>query len=503
GIFYGFLTTGPVKGFIPLPILMKFVFKPVPVGERGEAILAPHGLRRIESALIEKNVVSEDEIIVAPPESLKKVVGKNTKIIGIHSHDFLGRGPASTTFSGPTGIIHEEPISAWSFKQLVTSPVIQNARKNGCIVVAGGPGAWQFTYKDMEILGVDLVIYGEGEKIVPKIFSRILNGVEKDFPKIIYTDPRDIPSVNEIPLLRGATIGGIVEVSRGCGRGCAFCRPNLVPLRHRPIEHILEDVKTNLKYGQRNICLHAEDIFRYGSNPFNVNHRKVVELFEKVSKIPGVNISSFSHANLSSIAGYPETVEAVSNILGTDYHNWIGYQTGIETGSPYLIERLMKYKPYPFKPKDWREVVEMGFAISNDNGFVPAATLIINLPGEKEKDILYTIELIEDLKEYKSLIVPLLYVPMNPREKMMRFIEDAEWYHWELYRVIWDHDVKWLPIMVEEYSRKNNPATRIFMKSFIKMVKYVGNRYVLSFIQDNLEKKMREKHILLSYSKLY
>ncbi|RLE72371.1 MAG: radical SAM protein, partial [Thermoprotei archaeon] len=348
GLFYGFLTTGPVRGFVPLPILMNFIFKPVPVGSKGEAILAPHGLRRIEAALVESGVVDESEIIVAPPETLRKVIGEDTKIIGIYSHDHLGRGPASTAFSGPTGIIHEEPISAYFFKMLVTSPIIQEARKRGALVVAGGPGAWQFTHEDMNRLGVDLVLYGEGEKTVPKIFSKILRGEEIKIPQIIHTKPSEYPKAEEIPLLRGATIGGLVEVSRGCGRGCNFCKPTLVPLRHRPLTHILKDIETNVKYGQKNICLHSEDILRYGAGVFEVKHEKVVELFEKASKVPGARITSFSHANLSSIAAHSKTVKAIAEILGTDYHNWIGYQTGIETGSSRLIEMHMKYKPYPF-----------------------------------------------------------------------------------------------------------------------------------------------------------
>lgn len=500
GLFYGFLTTGPVRGFISLPILMNFILKPVPVGDKGEAILAPHGLRRIEAALIESGVVDEDEVIVAPPETLEKVIGEDTKIIGIHSHDHLGRGPASTAFSGPTGIIHEESISAYCFKTLVTNPVIRRARKKGAVVVAGGPGAWQFTYDDMKKLGVDLVIYGEGEKAVPEIFSKILNEEDIEVPRIMYVNPSEYPKGEEIPLLKGATIGGLVEISRGCGKGCRFCRPTLTPLRHRPLEHILKDIETNIRYGQKSICLHSEDVLRYGAGAFEVRHERVVELFEKASKVPGAIIASFSHANLSSIAAYPKTVEAIAEILGTDYHNWVGYQTGIETGSPRLIKTHMEYKPYPFRPEEWQEVVETAFAVSVDNGFIPVATLIVNLPGEMEEDVLKTVELVEKLRLYKSLIVPLLYVPMAPGQRMMKFVEDAEWYHWELYRSIWRHDMKWLPVLVEEYSRRNNATTRLFMKFLVRTLKHVANKYIESFIERNLDLKLekRKKKFLLA-----
>ncbi len=497
GIFYGFIATAPARGFLPLPLLLKFVFKPVPVGPRGEALLAPHGLRRIESALLESGIVEEDEIIVAPPETLERIVGEETRIIGIYSHDHLGRGPASTTFSGPTGIVHEEPLSAWGFRTLVTSSVVQRARKRGAVVVAGGPGAWQFTYEDMERLGVDLVVYGEGEKVVPELFSAILSGEELGLPKIVYVDPSRIPRGCEIPPLKGATVGGLVEVSRGCGRMCSFCRPTLVPLRHRPLEHIVRDVMVNVRCGQRSICLHAEDVFRYGAGPLEVKREKVVELFDRVSKVPGARITSISHANLSSIAAYPRLVEEVSELLGLDKRNWMGYQTGIETGSPRLIEMHMEYKPYPFKPSEWPEVVEQAFATSVDCGLVPAATLIVNLPGETEDDVLATVELVERLRPYKSLMVPLLYVPADPREKMMRFLEDAQWYHWELYRVVWRHNMRWLPTLAVEYTTRSDLTTKLFMRSLISMVTKIADRKVESFIERNLVHKLEEHRKML------
>ena len=53
------------------------------------------------------------------------------------------------------------------------------------------------------------------------------------------------------------------------------------------------------------------------------------------------------------------------------------------------------------------------FDIMERNFWVPCATLIIGFPGETEKDVELTIDLIEELKSYKSLIVPLLLVSIT------------------------------------------------------------------------------------------
>ena len=118
-----------------------------------------------------------------------------------------------------------------------------------------------------------------------------------------------------------------------------------------------------------------------------------------------------SHVSLSSIVEMPALVEEISQIQELDEKRWMGYQTGIETGSPRFIRKLMPFKPYPFKPEEWPEVVEEAFSISTENNWIPVATLIVNLLGENEDDVVRTTKLVERLKDYKSLVIPLLYGP--------------------------------------------------------------------------------------------
>ena len=75
-----------------------------------------------------------------------------------------------------------------------------------------------------------------------------------------------------------------MEIGRGCSRGCAFCSPAMRSMRHRPLENILEDVRVNLAAGQRDIILHSEDFFSYGSAGMRSNEEKVQELVSKDGK---------------------------------------------------------------------------------------------------------------------------------------------------------------------------------------------------------------------------
>ena len=53
------------------------------------------------------------------------------------------------------------------------------------------------------------------------------------------------------------------------------------------------------------------------------------------------------------------------------------------------------------------------FEVMEKDCWVPCATLIIGLPGETDRDLELTIDLLEELKSLKSLIVPLFLVSMG------------------------------------------------------------------------------------------
>ncbi len=49
----------------------------------------------------------------------------------------------------------------------------------------------------------------------------------------------------------------------------------------------------------------------------------------------------------------------------------------------------------------------------NDNHVYPACTFIVGLPQETEDDVARTIDLIDDLWDFKALLVPMFFVPLG------------------------------------------------------------------------------------------
>ncbi|GAI25242.1 unnamed protein product, partial [marine sediment metagenome] len=260
-------------------------------------------------------------------------------------------------------------------------------------------------------LGIDCVVVGEGEITAVEMFERALKGEE--LPRVV---GGEVVPLGQIPSIRNPAICGLVEIARGCGRGCKFCVPTLQNFRCRPINRILEEVKVNLDAGAEGVLLHAEDVLRYGANGPIPNEGRVLRLFEAVLKsTPHVWISHFAFA---SAMAKPTLVEKITEMLAqaSEGFTYLSGQVGIETGSPGMVEKHMRGKVLPFKPREWPEVVVETHKLLAENRWVACSTLIIGLPGETADDVVKTIELVERLREFRSLIVPLFFVPIGGLE---------------------------------------------------------------------------------------
>jgi radical SAM superfamily enzyme YgiQ (UPF0313 family) len=453
-VFLGF-SACVTKGIIPDKLYFSLICPSIKSNSDGSAESAPCGTRKIEATLLNNDFANED-IIVAHPDHLDKVVGPSTKVMAITEIDPLGIAPATSTF---TQMFEGEAYMSVKFRELLDHPSVQKYKPK---IIVGGPGAWQLEdAKTRERYGLDCVIIGEGEKVVDAIFKKAINN--EKIPGVVHGEVVD---EEEIPLIKKPTIDGIVEIARGCGRGCAFCAPTLQRFRCRSIEHILNEVEINLQAGKQPL-LHAEDVLRYKAKGFTVNKEAVTNLFKQVKGHPGVNTVELSHFALSSVASAPDAVEEISNILEVDKDvKWVSGQTGIETGSPRLINDIMKGKCKPYNPEDWPQVVVDAFQILSDNSWVPVSTLIIGIPGETEQDVQLTIDLIEKLREFKSLIVPLFFVSQGGlRDRSKSFsVEKITRKECELLLKCWDHSLNWSEVLINEYFQmtKDN-AIRAFL----------------------------------------
>ncbi len=467
--YHGLMFLG-FSACLPQGVLPDWLYYPVfcpdtPADKRGGLVFANYGMRKIEASLLADGIARED-IIVAHSEKLDKVIDADTKVVSISSNDPLGIGPATSTFVELWG---GEGRMAVKLREVLSHPAI---RKHKPKILLGGPGSWQFAVHPdkQKKLGIDCVVVGEGDATAPEIFRKAVAGEELE--PLVYGTPAQDKDISDIV---GGTTIGIIEATRGCARSCAFCIPTVKKVRSRPLERILNEVQVNLDAGNTGALLHGEDILLYRSDGLRVNSDGVIELFDKVRNHPGVRWVGASHASLSSALSSPETIEGIARVLklGTKNHPATYFQVGIETGSSSLIRRHMKGKVFPYDPKDWPLVVKDAFSLLHDNHVVCTSTIILGLPGETPEDVMQTSELIRRLRPYQSLIVPLLFTPMETTRLEYAqgiYKKDLQPYHHELLATCWDHNLAWLPSMWANYSHKANP----FLKGLINATIHLG-----------------------------
>jgi len=444
--FLGFTATGPAVG-IP-EFLWMYICCPKPeVDEFGRPREAPYGLRKIEAALQDAGY----RAYVIDPDHLDKYVDK-AKILMIGHHDYFAFGPPSSEWWLITG---REPVNRKSFRRLMESKAVRAMKARGAKIVAGGPAAWQWLWEPelAEKWGIDVVVDGEADLYIVQLVERLLNG--EPVPKYVYLGAKEAPPIDKIPTIKAPSVNGLVEIMRGCPRGCRFCSVTLRPLRFIPISKILEEIEVNKRGGVKGVILHSEDVLLYGAEGVLPREEPLIKLHDEVSKV--VEVVGWAHISLAALVYAQRRYKLATKITELVYsrtgQDFIGVEVGIETGSPRLAKIIMPAKAAPFKPEEWPDIVEEAFAIMHEHRILPAATFILGFPGEEPDDVVKTVELLERLKNYRSIIVPMLFVPMGAlkAEKTgvvgMKLTRE----HAEAMRVAFHHTVRWAKDIMERY----------------------------------------------------
>lgn len=392
---------------------------PNPPHRNGEAVFAPYGLRKFEAALLTDGFERE-EVVVTHPDHVHRFIGPETDFVGINTMDPLGLGPVSMTFT------NGGRLTAFT-KAMFDKVLGLLPRENGYRfkLVVGGPGAWQLKIRpnEREARGIDHIVQGECDTRAGEVVHQILAG---DAPEIL--EVHGFPDPSQMPPIQAASIHGMVEVMRGCGRNCEFCEVNLRRARYLPIPYIQQEIAVNTKAGLKKAWLHSDDIFLYECEDRHTlmpNHDAIVDLFRGAMSVPGITHCNPTHGSLAPVAADPELIADLTAIARTDSNRWVGIQSGLETGSGQLMKTFMPRKMLPYSPDEWGQVVLEAIEVLNRNYWYPALTLILGLPGETPEDAWETVELINRMEAVPNnhfIVAPLSFVPVG-------ILKGEEFYH--------------------------------------------------------------------------
>jgi radical SAM superfamily enzyme YgiQ (UPF0313 family) len=423
--------------------------------EDGTAQRTIYGLRKIESMLIDE--FGKENVVTAHYDQLDKFIGKKTKVVGISTMDPMGLAYVSTTYNSLIGF-GGEALNAFEFDKLVTHPAIQKYKPK---VIVGGQGSWQVAEADaQERLGIDVLFQGEGESDLIPVFKQLMGG--KQVPS--YYEAKK-PDRKKVPLIKKAASYGMVEIMRGCGRGCHFCSPTMRTRHSFPIEHIMKEVKVNIDGGTNSIFTVTEDIFLYKCHKnFIPNRKEVVKLYKTIASYPGVKHILLSHASFAPALYDKKLLDELTPIL-IEKTKWtpetsplykksfVSVEMGIESGSIRLMKEHMRGKALPFSVDNWPEIVIKGIGLLNDYDWWPLCTIMTGQPDETEDDVIATINLIDDLRanNAKMFYTPVLFIPLkeavlgNCRRISLENLSELQW---EVISRCWRNNIDfWVPDM--------------------------------------------------------
>jgi radical SAM superfamily enzyme YgiQ (UPF0313 family) len=424
--FFIQMSLASIPGWMEWVIDKKYpAWRAVPTTAEGRAGTAPAGLRVLEAVLARE--FGGDQVVVCYPEQLPDFIGERTRVVAVSTHNPLGTTFAAGVYASIFGS-SREPVNALYARRMFDT--IRACReRHPFAVVLGGSGAWQIeetgTAGDF---GIDTVVRGRAESAdVIDLFRRALEG--EPLPGTLEANhPHDAAHLL-VPETR--TSFGVVEMTTGCGRRCAFCQPDLNPRISVPKAPIMDAVHANVAAGNRQISLATEDMFVWRTDeaglPFFVpNRTELLDLYRTIVDSPGVEQITLSHATIAPALVDPDLIAELSDLLldrspirlkavsTHPEHRALAPLIGIETGSVRIARQIMAGKALPFDIKDWPHVVLNGLEILNKNNWFPVCTLIVGSPGETDEDSMATLDLLYEAERrgLHCMWVPSIFTPL-------------------------------------------------------------------------------------------
>ncbi len=438
GIFATMQTTK-----VPEVVMRRFVSPPAKTDCAGRAMTAPLGLRRVEASLVRQLGLSADDVVCTTPEKLSSLLGPWVKVVAFSSSDPLGNGMSNTT----TTKFWSGTLYTQYFTRQLLEQLLEAKRKYDFKVVGGGAGAWQWTlYEDETAKAcLDCIYEGYFEDQGPALFEAILNG--RSFDRHVVATKTAAAGICP---MRDASMLGIIEISRGCGRGCRFCSMSRKKMEHLPVDLILADLETNVAGGVRSVVSGSEDFFRYGADGLRPNFDKLHELLTAMRTVKGLSFLQVDHANVTSIAQLNDgQLQEIRRLLDWQSHSkYLWVNMGVESANGQLVAANCSGKTSPYRPDEWQQLVYETAERMTRNGFFGVYSLVLGLPGETPDDVAETMKLVRYLARQNAVVFPVFYEPYEAEDVRLgnRFtLETMRADHLELYRACYEINFRNVP----------------------------------------------------------
>ncbi len=248
-------------------------------------------------------------------------------------------------------------------------------RKNGQLKALIVTGCLAQRYQEeigKDIPEVDAVLGTTAEDQLGIVLDGILHG--KSAPKVLTADLDKVPAKQSAPVLSLESPVGYLKIAEGCNKCCSYC---VIPslrghYRSVPMEQVLEDAKTLLAGGARELILVAQETTLYGVDLYG--KKMLPELLRRLCLLGGVRWIRILYC-------YPEEItKELVEVVRSEPRIVPYFDMPIQHAS----DKILKAMGRRTNRKELEEII--GYIREQIPDVCLRTTLITGFPGETEED---------------------------------------------------------------------------------------------------------------------
>ncbi|MEM1644299.1 MAG: TIGR04013 family B12-binding domain/radical SAM domain-containing protein [Ignisphaera sp.] len=281
-------------------------------------------------------------------------------------------------------------------------------------LVAGGPHATGDPYGTLTMLGLDIVVYGEGEATLIDLLRAVHNDEDVKVCGTAYRNQDniivkkrtaiDLNLYPPFPYWRNRF--NPIEIMRGCSSACYFCQVTYVygAPRYRDIDSIVRYAELKFRKGLKDLRFIAPNSFGYGSiNGIKPNADQLLNLLYKLRCLAD------NYGGRVFFGTFPSEVrpDSVEEDIVKEVRRLVDNKRiiiGGQSGSDQILKKINR--------KHVAEDIIYATEVLIKNGFEVDIDFILGFGFETEEDIEKTKRLIDTLVKLKARIHLHTFIPL-------------------------------------------------------------------------------------------
>ena len=223
------------------------------------------------------------------------------------------------------------------------------------------------------VMGTDAISH------IDNIIERAING-ERFADTYIDSSSFSISNFN-----RKDKIAANVTIMKGCNNFCSYCIVPYVRGREvsRPSTEILNEIKSLIDKGAKEVCLLGQNVNSYGKNlSEDINFPKLLSMVNKIDGLERIRFVT-SHPKDFSIN--------MINAMAENEKVYRYLHLPLQSGSNIILKAMNRKYTY----EDYKEKIELARKIMPDTEF--SSDFIIGFPNETDEDFNATLKAVEEI----------------------------------------------------------------------------------------------------------